>query len=85
LTVSLERGGRQSEDVVVVDKEGEVESEIDQGTEHRLSNQQNKVPHIVGDVVSVLEKRGDQAALVEQPGHLLEVEKEARNDVEDVD
>ena len=51
----------------------------------RLSNQQNKVPHIVGDVVSVLEKRGDQAALVEQPGHLLEVEKEARNDVEDVD
>ena len=52
---------------------------------NRLSNQKNKVPDIVGDVVRVLQKRSDEAALVEQPGHLLEVEEEARNDVENVD
>ena len=51
----------------------------------RLADQENKVPDIVGDVVGVLKERGDQAALVQQPGDLFEVEEEARDDVEDVD
>lgn len=56
-----------SEHVVVVDEEGEIEGEIDERSEHRFSNQEQKVPDFVGDVIGVLQERRDQAALVQQP------------------
>ena len=91
-----------SEHVIIVDKEGQIESEIDQGPEHlnqgfnsikvkiysgthRFSSQEEKVPDLVCDVVCILQERRDQTALVQQPRQLLEVEEEARDDVEYVD
>jgi len=73
------------EDVVIVQEEGQVEGEPDQGPEHGLPHQQHKVPHVIRDVVNVINKRSHQAASVQKSRELLEVEKKTRNDVEYVD
>ena len=41
------------EDVVIVQEEGQVEGKPDQGSEHRLPHQQDKVPHVIRDVVNI--------------------------------
>ena len=41
------------EDGVIVKEEGQVEGEPDQRPEHRLPHQQDKVPHIISDVVNI--------------------------------
>ena len=56
-----------------------------QSDTHRFSSQEDKVPDLVCDVVGILQERRDQTALVQQPRQLLEVEEEARDDVEYVD
>jgi len=76
---------RGSEDTVIVHQEGQVEGEPDQGPEHGLAHQQHEVPHIVRQVVGIFQKRGHQAAFVKKTREFLEVDEEARDDVEDVD
>ena len=45
------------EDIVIVQEEGQVEGEPDQGPEHGLPHQQHKVPHVIRDVVNVWRNR----------------------------
>jgi len=73
------------EDVVIVQEEGQVEGEPHQRPEHRLPHQQDKVPHVIRDVVNIIQKRSHQAAFVQEARELLEVDKKTRDDVENVD
>ena len=41
------------EDIVIVQEEGQVEGEPDQGPEHGLPHQQHKVPNVIRDIVNV--------------------------------
>ena len=41
------------EDVIIVQEEGQVEGEPDQGPEHGLAHHQHEVPDVVSEVVHV--------------------------------
>jgi len=71
--------------VIVCRQETEIEDEIDHGSEGRLSHQKQEVPDVVSDVVDIFQRRFDEATIEEECGKLLEVEEEARYDVENVD
>lgn len=71
--------------VIICHQEAEIEDEIDHGSEGGLGHQEEEVPDVVSDVVDIFQGASDEATIEEEGGKLLEVEEEAREDVEDVD
>ncbi len=46
----------QSVHVIIVNNEGEIEGEVDEGPEQRFRHQEHKVPHVVRQIVDLWSK-----------------------------
>jgi hypothetical protein len=46
----------QSVHIIIVNNEGEIEGEVDEGSEQRFRHQEHKVPHVVRQVVDLWSK-----------------------------
>ena len=43
----------QSVHIIIVNNEGEIEGEVDEGPEQRFRHQEHKVPHVVRQIVDL--------------------------------
>ncbi len=46
----------QSVHIIIVNNEGEIEGEVDEGPEQRFRHQEHKVPHVVRQIVDLWSK-----------------------------